>query len=369
MKKNLIFCLLPLLYSLTVQLAVSQPVRPEYGLQAFYPFEGNCNDLGPHAYHGSMYGARLAPDRFGQENMALWFGKQDFVHIPHAFEYITNKVSLAVWVKTTDDSIQTLVSKYMVSGGKGHGFMLRLEDGRAVFSGRDGSPELRSSGPSRTRVNDGIWHFLLGICRGDVWEIWVDGQKENEQYTGYQSTRLSNEVSLSLGNFPQLKQHFFTGFLDDLRLYNRPLTAPEIELLYKSGRLTAREEVEIRVNAMMKEWEKRGKFEKTADYLARVNPSTRLQKREALIQEEIQKMGMARIQPEYVEHRYDPDTEQFILDFRGFKPFAVHVPIDVAPVYDAHFQQLRFENLRFGLDELGELEILHLDLLPPGKFK
>jgi len=355
-----------ILYVIVFSAALSgQDVNLKYALQGHYPFNGDVIDVSGHHKNGNNYGAKLTTDRFHQKNSAFKFSVKDFINIPHPFQDISDEVSLAVWVQTEDDSIQTLVSKYYIKGGTGHGFRLLLQDGQAVFGGRDGSTHYRSSGLSSTLINDGDWHFLVGICRGDSWEIWVDGEKENSQYTAYKYTQLGNNLNLGLGNIPQLKENFFTGALDDLRLYKRVLSAAEIEILYKAGKITAKEEIEIRVNSSMSIWEQRGKYEKTEDYVKRVNPGSRLRKKEILTQAAIQEMGESRINWEYVERTYDPDTERFTLICEGFKPFFAEVPIEKAQLYDSNFHIMRFENVQFGLNPEGELEVLHVDILPP----
>lgn len=42
-------------------------------LVGFYPFNGNANDTSGNGYHGTVYGAALTTDRFGNENSAYIF--------------------------------------------------------------------------------------------------------------------------------------------------------------------------------------------------------------------------------------------------------------------------------------------------------
>lgn len=359
------FCLLVFLI-LSISFVRAQEIQLQHHLIGQYALDGEVKDASGNNRHGDLYGATLEKDRFGQPNGALALDRKSFIKIPDDFNQIRSEVSLAIWVLSTEDSIQTLISKYHVKGGVGNGFKLLIDDGKAVFVGRDGSPDYRSSGLSSTMVNDSVWHFIVGICNGDSWEIWVDGKKENESTSGYKYTNLNNQLSLQIGNFPQLNEHFFTGSLDDLYIYNRALNESEIKLLYKMGYMTAKEEIEMRVESSLKVWEQRGKYEKTEQYVERVNPSTRLAKREQLMEEAIQKMGKSRIHWQYVTHHYDPDTEQLTLTFEGFQPYTVDMPIEEAPLYDiSNFHLLSFENVRFGLTDEGHLEILNLEILPP----
>ncbi|MCH8838790.1 MAG: fibronectin type III domain-containing protein, partial [Candidatus Marinimicrobia bacterium] len=55
------------------------------GLVAYYPFSGNANDESGNANHGTVFGATLAADRFGNANSAYSFdGTDDYVVVPSA---------------------------------------------------------------------------------------------------------------------------------------------------------------------------------------------------------------------------------------------------------------------------------------------
>jgi hypothetical protein len=43
------------------------------GLVVYYPFIGNANDASGNGNNGTVFGATLAPDRFGQPNQAYHF--------------------------------------------------------------------------------------------------------------------------------------------------------------------------------------------------------------------------------------------------------------------------------------------------------
>jgi hypothetical protein len=59
----------------------SYPVRSEFhaqnsvsnGLVAHYPFNGNANDESGNGNHGTVHGAKLTQDRFGNPNSAYYF--------------------------------------------------------------------------------------------------------------------------------------------------------------------------------------------------------------------------------------------------------------------------------------------------------
>jgi hypothetical protein len=52
-------------------------VAPSEGLVAYYPFNGNANDESGNGYNGDVTGATLVADRFGNENSAFSFDREN----------------------------------------------------------------------------------------------------------------------------------------------------------------------------------------------------------------------------------------------------------------------------------------------------
>ena len=71
------------------------------GLVAWYPFDGNASDMSRNGNHGTVNGATLGTDRFGEENKAYSFdGVDDYVSGGDWFNGITDG-SYSLWLKTS----------------------------------------------------------------------------------------------------------------------------------------------------------------------------------------------------------------------------------------------------------------------------
>ena len=70
---------------------------------AWYPFNGNANDESGNVYHGSVNGATLTTDRFGNENSAYLFnGLNDNIIIDSSFFNIGwDEYSVSCWVNSS----------------------------------------------------------------------------------------------------------------------------------------------------------------------------------------------------------------------------------------------------------------------------
>jgi hypothetical protein len=89
---------------------------------------------------------------------------------------------------------------------------------------------------SSTNVADGKWHFMSATYNGNAMGIYVDGVQTGS------STSFSGSLPTVAGNvrvgadYQSTPASFFNGKLDDVRIYNRALSAAEVRQLYLLGR-------------------------------------------------------------------------------------------------------------------------------------
>ena len=68
------------------------------GMTAYYPFNGNANDESGNGYHGTVTGATLIADRFGDPSSAYSLDGNDSIEIPSSPE-ATTYVDFSAWVR------------------------------------------------------------------------------------------------------------------------------------------------------------------------------------------------------------------------------------------------------------------------------
>lgn len=204
------------------------------GLIAYYPFNGNADDASGNSHHGTVNGAILTTDRFGQANSAYYFdGQDDNINIPdHADLDIVDEVTLSAWVQA--DSVgggEGVVSK-VKTNGRGP-WELAIGQGTLSFYFR-GSSSYRN--PLYTLYHDESpvidrWYHLVGTGKDGVAKLYVDGTEVMTQT--YAGQFWSNDYDVYIGTRWQHQDiHFFHGTIDEVRIYNRALSAKEVDLLY-----------------------------------------------------------------------------------------------------------------------------------------
>ncbi|WP_276496165.1 LamG-like jellyroll fold domain-containing protein [Pontibacter litorisediminis] len=155
-------------------------------------------------------------------------GINDYVDFGEDNRGLTNTLTVEAWIKTSSLGHDHIISKYDRDAEKG--FQLLIQNGKACIAGRDGSGNYRTSGYSYTIVADDNWHHLAGVVEDGTWMIYVDGVLEQKSETGYTRTILSSSEKLLIGNYYYrfLGNHFYSGQVDEVKLWKRALTVSEI---------------------------------------------------------------------------------------------------------------------------------------------
>ena len=219
---------------------------------AFDKDEGEkVTDLSGKGNHGTVVGARYTPQ--GKKGGAYCLsGTNEHITIPNSDSLeIRDKLTLAVWV-----NLATLGP-----GGYGneHGYIINKGDdlwwnpafclgynkgGEPLFHVGNATDPQRGGGKSAfgtTKLEPGKWYHLAGVYDGATVKLYVNGNLEKtEEYSG----RLrSDRAPVHLGGGKLFGvdwgNHFTVhGVVDEVIIYNRALSAEEIERI-RDSRLDA----------------------------------------------------------------------------------------------------------------------------------
>jgi hypothetical protein len=145
--------------------------------------------------------------------------------------------AIEVWVKTNTQRID-----FMTLVGNGSGNDLRMAGGQMILSTYNGG---FANFVSRRRINDNQWHQVVAMRNGDRLVMYIDGQIEFAQSDGAQQGFInisspdtaSNFNVKSLGNRGTADE-WYSGSMDDVRLYARALSVGEIQAHYNNGKGT-----------------------------------------------------------------------------------------------------------------------------------
>jgi len=205
------------------------------GLVAYYPFNGNANDVSGNGNNGTVFEAALSADRFGLASSAYVFdGVNDQIVISHSASISpTTQVTVSGWIRPLANED----NKHVVSKGSHVNYFSRSyslqgpwSDGkwRAALSTGTGEVVVASSAAAVL----GQWSHVLMSYDGATVNLYIDGQLSATQAAAGQITQTTEELFLGSHKFYAPSDYWFNGGLDDVRIYNRALSATEVTQLY-----------------------------------------------------------------------------------------------------------------------------------------
>ncbi len=205
------------------------------GLVAYYPFSGNTNDESGNGNNGTVNGATLTTDRFGNANSAYHFSGSSYINIPK-IGGLTSKVitgfTMSAWIKVSQSCD---VCQVMENNDNGvYEILIEGSSNKMSFSIYDvavnGSADFS------------VWTHLVGVYNGGKAIIYVNGKLSSESASSATTKFTMNDSGFKIGRDDEQAIQYFIGDIDEVRIYNRALSASEIEQLYQ-GQGTCSKEV------------------------------------------------------------------------------------------------------------------------------
>ena len=213
------------------------------GLVAYYPFNGNANDATGNGHDGTVSGATLTADRFGNPNSAYSFdGIDDHIGVTYADAFQLPSLTLSVWVRPSVDLL-TSSTNYMA-------ILTRGEDSTWDYAAFGLFAKAGSNGVSaHYEDNSDVSYFYNTnyYPQPNIWTHLVATKNSNEELNIYSNGQLLQTwdptpqittncfQDLTIGAYlpnppspPYDLVNFFHGSLDDVMIYDRVLSADEI---------------------------------------------------------------------------------------------------------------------------------------------
>ena len=212
---------------------------PPSGMVSWWPGDGNANDI-QGSNHGVLHGVTFAP---GEVGPAFSFdGIDDFVDFGNAVgNFGTSDFTIDFWIQTSS------------TRGVGEGVIgKRSRCNMPTFGGWDirNGPgpllvELDQEGDMinfnhlsaiRT-VNDGVFHHVALVRQGPTASLYIDGILDSSNTTPG-VTNLNTAASLIAGKSTCTGvdgTNFFTGLLDEIEIYDRALSAAEVQAIFRAN--------------------------------------------------------------------------------------------------------------------------------------
>lgn len=224
--------------------STSLQAAPTQGLVAYYPLNGNANDMSGNAHNGTATGTSPTTNKFGDPNTALFFnGTTDLITLPIQQNGVL-KSTYSVWFKTSaggvllgtsaPSNLSSLVLGVVTTGtgGAGVGQAIWVADAAHVSVGHQ--PD--------SVYNDNQWHHFVGVfdsVAGQLnpaqFKLYIDGKLVLKAHSvNPPNAPINNSAFMRIGSNQRwvATGGNFTGSIDDVRIYDRALTAEEVQEIY-----------------------------------------------------------------------------------------------------------------------------------------
>ena len=215
-------------------------IEPVFGCVGYWSFDegigNNAFDGSGNGNDGKLFNMQDNDWISGIRGTALIFdGLNDYVLCGNDISMtIDHDITVEAWIKTDKiDTTDHIVYKY--DGANESGWALYQQFGDLHFGGRDGSGSFREVSTSGSGIFDGKWHYLVGQRVGSIWKIYVDGDERNSVDVGTTGSIGADGWPVSIGwnvMDTSIPVRNFDGSIDEVAIYNRVLTASEIQQHY-----------------------------------------------------------------------------------------------------------------------------------------
>ena len=217
-------------------------INLDHGLVAYYPFDGNANDVSGYNNNPSYNNAKLTKDRLGNESSAYNFnGTSSYMRIPNKKVLnISQKISISVWVRVLGFYQGKCHGNRIIMKGdtdflEGSYFM--TFDDNSITKGNNCYKDIvdeknqtfysQGVAANEYAVKKDIWQHLVYTDDGITAKFFVDCILRGTLNSTANTYANSYDLFFGKLNNPQYP-YWFNGDMDEVRIYNRALSLDEV---------------------------------------------------------------------------------------------------------------------------------------------
>ena len=188
-------------------------------LIAYFPLDTAANDISENEFNGSLMGDVSFVTDAERGEVAFFDGVDDYVELTtsSSLDLVNSSFTVSAWVKlNTENGIQPVLGNSIETDNQG--LQLGLEDSKAKMSFFNNDLE------GTQAISSNEWHFITYSYDLDnqTMTIYVDGERD-ATVTGKNAFEGFDLVTIGLA-----QGAFFSGYVDDLRIWKDALTDEEI---------------------------------------------------------------------------------------------------------------------------------------------
>ena len=198
------------------------------GMVAHYSFNGNANNVKAN-YNGTVSGATMSTGRGNDNNTAYSFdGVDDYIDFGSGILSGNGSFTIVVSINSTTTSSRILQQRD-AQGFNGQYMLDILDNGSIKFNTYYNG--FKWNVTSSSALNDGSWHHLAFVQKDNGGQMYLNGILEQTDNTGGK-VNLTSSLKTYIGGDLRNYNSYYSGKVDDLRIYSRALSVSEIQTLH-----------------------------------------------------------------------------------------------------------------------------------------
>lgn len=209
------------------------------GLQGFWMLDdtgATAIDSSWKANNGTLTGTTIVSN-CARGGCKSFNGSSDYIQVASS-GLVTNGAAwtISAWVLTTSTTAGHIYREASTASATPvTGLTILVTSGFASINIRDDASVVATL-DSSVSVIDGKWHHVVGVqATKSSRTLYVDGVSVATNSTTVGAFTFNNSTIGALHRTPASADLFLTGQVDDVRVYNRAITAQEVLDLYNSG--------------------------------------------------------------------------------------------------------------------------------------
>src|SRR3989344_5160372 len=164
-------------------------------------------------------------------------GSNDYVNIGNSTTYYFNGTlpfAISLWFKHNGNA-RAMISRYNAGVVGNWEFFLTNSGGVKLRALREITPYTITG---NTVLNSNTWYHGVFLYDGVNMQLFLNGERDATPVASGNISADQSNLSVVIGSEPNngVPGQIFDGLIDDVRVYNRALTADEIKRLYNLGR-------------------------------------------------------------------------------------------------------------------------------------
>lgn len=201
------------------------------GLVGWWPLNGTAKDLSGNANNGTVSGATVAS---GLNGLCYSFdGVDDYISTNLSMKNVDKTISFFIKKASIVGTGSSIISQWYAPAS----WQIHIPANVGFINYYSYNGSTSSSIVSSKNVCDNIWHHavITYVASSNLLSIYIDGIFDTSaNLTVEENTTSGNGIWFGRENGSTVYSPF-AGSLEDVRIYNRALSADEVNILYELG--------------------------------------------------------------------------------------------------------------------------------------